>query len=372
MAMESPAVLPATHQHLNDEEQEFQAQLQAWNLTFAFASSMAVKAACTLRIPDILAIEGRPLTLHEISSRLSSATPDLDYLYRVLRFLCLKGVFSLETVPTSDGRAEPRYGITPISKWLVQGKTGLSLAPLALMEMSPEALTPWLHMSDCVLHGGTAFERAHGMPMWSFANQKPDFNTLFNDAMANCSGILMRSILELYHGFENVETLVDVGGGIGWTISQIKERYPSIKAINFDLPHVVATAPSFAGVEHIGGDMFKSVPSADAILMKWIMHNWDDENCIKILNNCGKALPETGGKLIIVDAVLPTDREQMSALDELRVVSDLVMIAHCSGGKERTIKQWENLLPKAGFPRFNIIPLPSIYSVIEAFPVSVA
>eukprot|EP00253_Pinus_taeda_P005396 PITA_05396 len=156
-------------------------------------------------------------------------------------------------------------------------------------------------------------------------------------------------------------------------------RYPSIIGINYDLPHVVANAPHLPGVEHMGGDMFETLPSADAIFMKWIMHDWGDEHCIKILKSCKKAIPETR-KLIIVDAVALDSnhrgddnnnggQKREPVLDpNLVLVFDLVMVAHCSGGKERKKKEWKKILLEGGFVRYKIITTPDFQSVIEAFP----
>lgn len=347
------------------EEEELQGQLQAWNLSLAFSSSMAVKVACMLKIPDILAAHGprAVLTLQEIASHLGSSSPQLDFLQRILTYLCANGVFSI-TMP-EDPVSEPRYGLTPTSKWLLQQESSNqeSLAPFCLLMTNEAFQAPWYHLSNSVLDGGRAFEHAHGMHLWSFANQHPDFNKLFNDAMASISDILMSCLLKHYDGFGNIETIVDVGGGVGTVASRIVARYPSIKAINFDLPHVVATAASCPGVTHIAGDMFQTIPPADAAFMKLILHSWDDKECIEILQNCRKAIPDTG-KVIIVDALLKPG----NAFSHLRMAFDLLMMTLAPGGKERTQQEWETLLQRAGFPRYTFIDLPALQSVIEAFP----
>ncbi|KAK2631935.1 hypothetical protein EUGRSUZ_L02242 [Eucalyptus grandis] len=84
------------------------------------------------------------------------------------------------------------------------------------------------------------------------------------------------------------------------------------------------------------------------------MHDWGDEDCIKILKNCKKAIPEKNGKVIIADVT--------------GLVLDLVMMAHCSGGKERDELKWKKILEEGGFPHFNIIKTPSLFSIIEAYP----
>ena len=96
------------------------------------------------------------------------------------------------------------------------------------------------------------------------------------------------------------------------------------------------------------------------------MHDWNDEDCVKILKNCRNAIPEKSGKLIIAEVVLQPDGEGL--FDNMGFVFDLVMIAHSSGGKERTEPEWKKLLEDGGFPRYQIIKIPSLLSIIEAYP----
>ncbi|KAJ6859348.1 caffeic acid O-methyltransferase family protein [Populus alba x Populus x berolinensis] len=115
----------------------------------------------------------------------------------------------------------------------------------------------------------------------------------------------MRAVVSHYKGgSDDVETVVDVGGGTGGHLAEIVKAYPHIKGINFDLPHVVAAAPAYNGVSHVGGNFFEVIPNADSIFMKWVLHDWGDEYCVKILKNCRKAMPEKTGKLILLEIVL--------------------------------------------------------------------
>ncbi|KAL0452358.1 UNVERIFIED_CONTAM: Caffeic acid 3-O-methyltransferase [Sesamum latifolium] len=151
----------------------------------------------------------------------------------------------------------------------------------------------------------------------------------------------------IQQGFEGVKSLVDVGGGVGASLKMILSKYPSIKAINFDLPHVIQDAPSYPGVEHIGGDMFVSVPKADAIFMKWICHDWSDAHCQKLLKNCYDALPDNG-KVIIADTILLEDPNSGSAFRRA-AHGDVMMLAFNPGGKERSEKEFQALAQYAGF-----------------------
>jgi len=99
--------------------------------------------------------------------------------------------------------------------------------------------------------------------------------------------------------------------------------------------------------------MFESVPTGDALLMKWILHDWSDEHCLKLLKNCHKALPEHG-KVILLECILPVYPEPTTAAESV-IHIDLIMLAHNPGGKERTEKEYESLAKAAGFSGSKVI-----------------
>ncbi|KAA8526412.1 hypothetical protein F0562_008385 [Nyssa sinensis] len=339
-----------------------QGQADIWQYMFHFADSMALKCAVELRIADIIHSHGCPITLSQIASGIASPSPDISCLSRVMRLLVRKKIFTAS--PQSDG-GDTLYGLTHSSRWLLHDAE-LSLAPMLLMENHPWLLAPWHCLSRCVREGGIAFQKAHGREIWDLASINPEFNKIFNDGMECTAKITMRAIISGYKdGFGSVGSLVDVGGGTGGVMAEIVKEYPHIKGINFDLPHVVATAPEYHGVCHVGGDMFKAIPKADAVFMKWIMHDWGDEDCVKILKNCRKAIPEKTGKVIIVELVLQPEGDGM--FDNTGLAFDLLMIAHSSGGKERTEPEWKKVLEEGGFLRYKIIKIPALPSIIEAY-----
>ncbi|XP_026445384.1 (R,S)-reticuline 7-O-methyltransferase-like isoform X2 [Papaver somniferum] len=339
-----------------EEKQRLKGQVEIWEHMFAFVDSMALKCAVELGIPDIINSHGHPITISEIINNLpattSSSSPNVDYLTRVLRLLVRKRIFSSQIDQETD---QIYYDLTPSSKWLLRDSK-FSLAPFVLAQLDPPLQKPWQYMGKCVEEGGFAFEKAHGVEIWDFSLANPQFNNLFNDAMRCTTEIIINAVLVKYKdGFNGIESLVDVGGGTGMMITEIVKEYPHIKA------------PEQQGVEHIGGDMFVHIPEADAVIMKWIMHDWGDEDCVKILRNCCKAIAKKkNGKVVIVDCVLRPDGD--GSFDNTGLAFDLLMIAHASGGKERTEVEWRMLLNNAGFPRCNIIQIPAFPSIIEAFP----
>ncbi|KAL4202112.1 hypothetical protein AMTRI_Chr02g219430 [Amborella trichopoda] len=252
-----------------------------------------------LSIPQIIHAKGQPHTLSEIITSLQAPSPDSE-----------------------EVKGEAYYGLTRTSKWLVRPGTS-GFAPMLTMLNHPIFL------------------------IFKYVLNNPGTNEIFNEAMARFAGLT---------------SLVDVGGGTGTVVSAIVKVHPHNSGINFDLPHAVSSAPEHPSVVNVRGDMFISIPHADAS----ILHDWDDDDCVKILEQCKKAIPRNSGKLIIVDAVLHPD-DGTSAFADSKLAFDLLMLALAPGGKERTEKEWRALLSQGGFSKCNIISLPTLQAIIESF-----
>ncbi|KOM35785.1 hypothetical protein LR48_Vigan02g193500, partial [Vigna angularis] len=195
-------------------------------------------------------------------------------------------------------------------------------------------------------------KKVHGMPFYQCTERDPQLNYIFNRSMANICDIEMNKILDEYKGFEGVSTLVDVGGCTGQTLHMIISKYSTIKGINFDLPQVVEKAASYPGIQHVGGDMYHYVPKGDAMILKTVLHNWSDEDCLSILRNCHNALPQNG-KVIVIEFIAP---EEASESNVSKLVSTLDTIMYItSGGKERSEKEYEKLCTLSGFSRFEVV-----------------
>eukprot|EP00253_Pinus_taeda_P013419 PITA_13419 len=278
---------------------------------------------------------GAQLSPTQIVAHIPTTNPEAAItLDRILRVLASHSVLSCTVTTNENAKAERFYGLTSLCKYLVKNQDGVSLAPMLLMFQDKVLMESLYYLKDAVLEDSHPFTKAHGMKAFEYLAIDRRFNRLFNRAMSETSSMLMNKILDTYEGFKEVQELVDVGGGVGSTLNLIVSRYPHISAINFDIPHVVADAPHYPAVKHVSGDMFESVPSGQAVFMKWILHDWSDDHCRKLLKNCHKALPEKG-KVIVVDTILPvaaeTSPHARHAFD-----LDLIMLTSTSGGKERT------------------------------------
>ncbi|CAK9316030.1 unnamed protein product [Citrullus colocynthis] len=318
-----------------------------------------IKCGIELKIGDAIESHGGSITLSQLSSSLKCC-PLL--LHRILRFLVHRGIFKEEKTTQS-------YSQTPMSRLLTTTGPN-SLAPLHLLESSPVMVAPWHYLSACLkAKGRQPFEMAHGMDLWSYAAANPSHSKLVNEAMACFARVVILPAVLQRCGeiFDGVGCLVDVGGGNGTCLSILVKACPWIKGINFDLPHVVSVSQEYDGVQHVAGNMFDTIPKADAAFIMEVLHDWDDEECIKILKNCKEAIPEKTGKVIIVEVVID-ENEEISKLSDIRLMMDMIMMTHTIKGKERTNKEWANVLQKAGFSRYTITPTSTIQSVIQAFP----
>jgi predicted O-methyltransferase YrrM len=192
---------------------------------------------------------------------------------------------------------------------------------------------------------------------------------LFNDAMFSMTSALLPGLLSAYD-FSRVGKLMDVGGGYGQLLIAILKKYPSMSGMVYDLPHCAEGARknfADAGVadraEFVGGSFFDSIPSgAETIVMKSILHDWNDERCLRILQHCHRAL-NPGARLIVIDRIMPEKLEPAAA--HLSVaLSDLNMLRG-PGGCERTEREHRALLADGGFRMTRCVPAGRI-DVIEA------
>ncbi|XP_027079579.1 caffeic acid 3-O-methyltransferase [Coffea arabica] len=341
------------HTISGQEEEEEQWFSYAMQLMTMMTMPMVLNAAVKLDVLEIIAKAGPggKLSPSEIVSQMPTKNPDApDFLDRMLRLLAGYSVLTCSVVDGGAGaHHERRYGLAPVAKYFIKHQYGATLRQLSVYLQNKLLMDSWYQLEASVLEGGNAFKRTHGCELYEYMTKDPRYNEAFNNAMSCHTKVVLEKALECYKGFENLKTLADVGGAVGQAIHMITSKYPNIKGINFDLPHVIEVAPSYPGIEHKGGDMFESVPEADAIFMKWILHNWDDEHCLKLLRNCYKALPNDG-KVIVVDAIVPVNPENSEAAAKSNMQIDLFMMAVCSpGAKGRSELEFRALATKAGF-----------------------
>ncbi|KAJ0439619.1 putative O-methyltransferase domain, plant methyltransferase dimerization [Helianthus annuus] len=349
-------------------DQLLHSQAHIWNHLFGFIHSMSLKCAVQLEIPDIIDRHGSPMLLSELVEALGINQERTPFVYRLMRILVHSGFFVKQSVSCNDEEGEG-YLLAPPSRLLLKDEP-LSVRPFLLLVLDPIIVDPWQHMSTWFQNDDvTPFHTTHGRMFWDLAGQEPKLNQLFNEAMSSSSRLDTSIILKHCGGvFEGIESIIDVGGGTGTLAVAIAKAFSNIRCISFDLPHVVNGLVGSENVSYVGGDMFEAIPKAGAVLLKSILHDWGDEECIKILKRCKEAIPskDNGGKLIIIDMVVKVSKEENELL-KTQLLFDMLMMSLVTG-RERSEKDWAKLFLDTGYTDYKITPIFGFTYVIEVYP----
>ncbi len=313
--------------------------------------SGAIGVASELGIADILKKGPQPV------SELANLTGTKEEpLYRIMRVLASNGIFK-ET-------RHKIFTLTPLGVALQEDQMK-HFIDLHLGKIHFQMFGEMMHTAKT---GNKSIELFIKGNLFDHISQSPGLNEQFNKAMTNTAMMQASAILQVYP-FPHYKSIVDIGGGHGFFLTTILSRYKHLKGIVFDLPHVVTEASSFfekynisGRTEAIGGSFFDNIPSGyDLYMLKNILHNWDDESCVKILKNIKKALlPES--KLLIIEAHLKDDNNPSFAK-----MTDLLMMVGLDG-RERSKEEYHLLLQKAGFNIKKTYHTVSPLAIIEAVP----
>ncbi|KAK7312833.1 hypothetical protein VNO77_37006 [Canavalia gladiata] len=355
-------------QNENHTAKLLRAQTHVWKHIFSYINSMSLKCAVDLDIPDTIHKYGQPMPLSQLIASLSINPSKTDCLNRLMQILIHSGFFSQQKV--NENELEKGYVLTDASFLLLKDNP-LSLTPLLHAMLDPILTKPYYELPKWFKNDDpTPFYTTHGMKIWDYCGREPRLNQLFNDAMTSDSQLVAKVVIEkCKEVFKGLESLVDVGGGTGTMVKAIAKSFPQLECTVFDLPHVVADLQGNDNLKYVGGDMFDSIPPANAILLKWIMHDWNDEQCVKILKNCKEAMKNKGKgqKVIIIDIVMENGKGEDKSVFETQLFSDsVVMVLY--PGKERNEKQWAKLIFSAGFSDYKITPVLGLRSLIEIYP----
>jgi ubiquinone/menaquinone biosynthesis C-methylase UbiE len=320
-------------------------------MIIGFWISRAIYGAAKFGLPDLL--KDQPRTVEELAA---ASKTHAGSLYRLLRALASVGIFA------EDG--DGRFRSTPLAATLESDAPG-SLRYFAMAELGQEHYSAWEEFPYSVQTGEIAFTRRFGKEVWNYYAERPDRAEVFNNAMTKMTQLVNESVLMSYP-FSRFRRVVDVGGGHGELLISILKTSPDARGVLFDSPQVITGAKRIAEsgltarCELVGGNFFHSVPpDGDAYLLKWIIHDWNDEQCVTILKNIRRSIA-SNGVVLIVDSVIPKGNEPF--FGKLMDLNMLVM----TGGRERTEEEFKQLLAAGGFRLLRIVPTVSGFSVIEA------
>lgn len=266
-----------------------------------------------------------------------------DRVYRLLRALSTAGIVT----ELSGGR----FALTPLGGLLT------SNAPHS-MRTSAELLTEynadiWREL-DGALKGGIAFEALHGQPLFAWLAAKPEEAARFQRMMVEVHSPETPAIVSAYD-FSQFKHIIDVGGGHGMLLSEILAANPGVRGTLFDLQAGVDAAKRGAGgplsgVTFVAGDVTEFVPEGgDAYLFRHLLHDYDDADCLRMLNNVRRVMPPHA-RVLVLEKTVPTDDTPGPG----RWLDLHVMLL--TGGRERTVPEYDSLFSKAGLRLTRVLP----------------
>ncbi|MCP5527083.1 MAG: methyltransferase [Verrucomicrobiales bacterium] len=283
-----------------------------------------------------------------------------DALYRTMRALAAMGFFT-----ESPGRV---FANNANSETLRSAGPGSLRAFARWIGEETSWWKAWGNLSYSLRTGRPGAELAFDGTTFEFLGRNPRVTEVFQGAMSDLSAAAARAVAEAYD-FGGLTRIVDVGGGHGTLLAAILSSQPDATGTLFDLPEVIAgagaalEATGLSGrIQQVAGDFFEGVPAgADAYLLKHIIHDWDDDRCIRLLEHCRRGL-NPGGRILIIEQVLGDGPGSVQAK-----LADLEMLVMTPGGRERTGAEFARLLRRAGLEMQRIVLTGSPVCVVEAF-----
>lgn len=303
----------------------------------------------TLQAGIIEHLEDEPVTITELASRCGLPA---DKLSRIVNFLAAEEILGL----SADGRVEH----TGCSRCLPE-----FASMILCMSLTMEA---GADLYPALRNQITPYEERFGKPIFEHFADNPDAAAFFADFMQFGTRRLENFIFT-QHRFQPFQVAVDVGGSHGQLLFRLLAEYPGSRGILFDLPEVIAQAAAGVAsaaqgerVEVVGGDFFVEVPAGDLYLLKQVLHDWDDEECVAILKNLRAAI-NPGGRIAVIDHLLPEVPTPSAAQSY-----DIAMMIMTTG-RERKRSEFEAVFQAAGFRLDKLTGNPGAQVVMEAVPV---
>ncbi|WP_447007908.1 methyltransferase [Saccharothrix isguenensis] len=322
--------------------------------SMGYLFSAALRAVAALGVADHLT--GGPRPVAELAEAVGA---DALNLYRALRLLATRDVFAEDDAG--------RFALTPAAE-LLRTDVPSSFRAAVLMLTDKTFWLPAGELEEAVRTGTSPFDRLFGMPFFDHFARDADTAAVFHVGMASMSDPENPLVAGAYD-FPSEGVVVDVGGGHGGLLLAVLRDNPGLHGVLFEQPHVLQEHRlGELGADHrwdlATGDFFTEAPSGDLYLLKRILHDWDDEQCVRVLRHCRQAVSDRG-RVLVVDAVIPPGNDP----DPGKVI-DLLMMSSLTG-RERTRAEFETLFARAGFRLERVVPTGTRLSIVEGVPTAV-
>ncbi|GAC1412228.1 MAG: hypothetical protein NVSMB60_33950 [Mycobacterium sp.] len=215
-------------------------------------------------------------------------------------------------------------------------------------------------LAHSVRTGAPGLELIEPNGLWAYLQCRPEDAEIFDKAMTAKAGADIAAVLAAYD-FRQAKTIADIGGGRGHLLHAILEAAPQAEGVLFDLPDVVQGVNIEGGrLTAQAGDFFvDELPAAELYVLMQVLHDWDDDRCVAILEAV-RAAADVGSTLLVIENLL-TDGQP-----ELRVLTTDIVMLTAAGGRERTAAQFSALFDRSGFSLARIVETRSTIRIIEA------
>jgi hypothetical protein len=244
-----------------------------------------------------------------------------------------------------------------------RGKASLARIGKPLSKVHPHSISAWVSYqaapANVAAHGElvgqlrdgaqpSGHRRAFGNSVWEYFAEHPEEGARFGEAMRELTAIDLGALARAYPWLRE-GVICDVAGGIGTLLAAILERRPNVRGVLVDAPEVLDEAEPFlrsrgvdGRVECHAGDLFGELDAqADVYVLKWILHDWSDEACLRILRSLRATMPAKS-RVVAIDQHLDSGRPS-----PVTSMVDLLMLVECEGGRERSPSEVHQLMSEA-------------------------
>jgi hypothetical protein len=327
------------------------ARAAMWDMITGYRLSQIARVAAALSLAEHCA-DG-PVTAARLA-KLKSANPDA-----IARFL--RACAAVGLVECADGL---NFTATPLLA--LHKDTPGSMRGFALSLSARGHWLPWGQLLEAVRTGEHQTSATIGGELWEYYATAPQ-EAAFTAGLAGMTSVAGAEAARVI-ATGGVRLAVDVGGASGDLLHDLMKVNPELRGVVLDLPRVAPDAlaaaerAGLAGrLEVASGDFFEEVPAdGDLYLLRYVLHDWDDDDCVRILQNCRKVMAPWA-RVVVLEMILGTMGEEPFAVPS----QDLNMMVML-GGRERTVAQFDELFGAAGLRRTAVTPTESPMSVIEA------
>ncbi len=320
-----------------------------WEMAHNMWLAAGISVAAELGIADL--VKNGPRSIDDLADQTNTHS---DSLYRVLRMLASQGIFK-----EIKGR---RFETTSLAVPLQDDQ----IRYLVLIHLNRNQFRVFGELMESVRTGKTVLNEHSGRALFDHIGNDEQRNEWFNKAMTSASKMQLPALLSAFP-YRHYRNIMDIGGGEGLFLASVLSRAPKSRGVIFDLPGAMSRAKGIieshaldGRMEAQEGDFFDGVPAdGDLYILKSVLHDWDDNSCLKILGNVFEAMDQKS-RLLVIESVL--DEGNHPSFGKM---TDILMMVN-AGGRERTLTQWETLLRASGFKNRKIHPTITHHSIIEA------